>query len=471
MSKEKPLYIPPDKRNFGIKTDCAICSLVFDKCKETGKPLQQCPHGEKHSYKVIAYLNSKQRRTKNLKTRDLKQALIEAVLFQKEIKDGINDEQNYVAPVSKSKEQPGALSLIDALALHAGYINGESKYEHKKSRVRSPQHRAETAKVYKDFILCLKNKGYSVRQLSVTDIDDEHISAYHSELKASNRSPRTYDKKIGILKTAFNFFMKENYVRRNPFAGIPTQGKPKEVPIITKEEFKLLEEILQKPEAGIWKAGDEEKNLHRPSIMLPAIRLGAYTGRRLSEILHTKWDQVKTNAKGEMQFLDVIDEKVSRQQGRLESDPKRVKVPVIPELKKLLTELQNKKETEKDPENYILNGEGMTRESLRNFVSRSFSHHWKQLKINKPGVSFKTLRATYISHLADYMGIDNSIFITGHSGTQILKSNYLSQELLSQSAKEFKVFENAEAPREVELRKERKLKGQKSRNKGIQITK
>jgi len=89
---KKPLYIPPDKREFGLRVYCSAkgCdSLMLEKCKLSGKSLQLCKEG-KHQFKVIAYEQlSGKRKTKTLTgVEDLKIALVQAALFQHQVKEG-----------------------------------------------------------------------------------------------------------------------------------------------------------------------------------------------------------------------------------------------------------------------------------------------------------------------------------------------------------------------------------------------
>src|ERR1035437_7130089 len=241
--KLQPLYIPQDKRDFGCKVYCRKCdTLVFDICKETNLPLQECPYGEEHFFKAVIYeKNSGKRRTKNFITRLWRKALVESAIFKKETKEGNRVEQKFHPVYTKERDNTDSITLINAFALYIAHISGENKHAHRKSRVRSEQHRNEVENVFTDFILTLKKNRYPVKELAVSEIDDEHISLYHQALESRKRSPRTYDKKIGILKAAFNYFIKENYLRRNPFSGIAIQAKSKEVPIVTKDELEKIE--------------------------------------------------------------------------------------------------------------------------------------------------------------------------------------------------------------------------------------
>src|ERR1039457_2476229 len=102
MMDSKPLHNPKSKAITGLFIYCYHCKkLVYDFCKETGKPISQCKYGDKHVYKAIAHVagTDNQRRMKVLDTRDLDTAKIMAIEFQREVKSG-----SYQSPREKVKK-------------------------------------------------------------------------------------------------------------------------------------------------------------------------------------------------------------------------------------------------------------------------------------------------------------------------------------------------------------------------------
>ena len=74
---------------------------------------------------------------------------------------------------------------------------------------------------------------------------------------------------------------------------------------------------------------------------------------------------------------------------------------------------------------YYLVAPGKTenRETLKNQMSKGFSHYYDQLKTGR-NLTFKCLRKTYITHLALSLGL-NARVITRHSGDNVLIKHYL----------------------------------------------
>jgi len=455
MQKMKPLAKPPAEQNFSLHIYCCgECNTLVHSnsiCPITGKSYTECDPG-KMRYKVIAYERiSGKRRTKNLKTRNLKDALMEAAIFQKEVKEGTVYKEKFQVPILEKQEESPL--LIDLMGRHIAFLSGENVPEHQK-HIRQEKHINQVDHVYKDFISVLKNHRYPVVQLTANQITDTEVGFYHKELKSKGVSRRTYDLKMGMLKTLYNFLRKENPTEKNPFSGMRKQTRHKDVATITKEEFKLLEGKLQEKKWGEHELDPASEKVFYKEVLLMAIRLGLFSGRRLEELVMAKYGDCSADEKNNLLSLSVIDFKVSRRQNRLEDDPKRIKVPITKQLNELLTPGYEKYKGK--PNTFILDPEErLERKTLRSFISHSFTLNWRKLKINKK-ISFKTLRATHISYLADFLGLDRSRMITGHSGNDVLTRHYISQEVIAHSAKNFGVFEDDKSSREEELHQLRK---------------
>jgi hypothetical protein len=154
--------------------------------------------------------------------------------------------------------------------------------------------------------------------------------------------------------------------------------------------------------------------------------------------------------------INVTDFKVSRQQNRLADNPKKISVPITQELEAFL--LENGYEKFKGSEKYIIgNEEEMSRDTMRKFISKSFTHYWEQTDFSKSKhASFKTLRKTYLSSLAAAIGIGNAQVISQHSDTRVLSEHYVSDKVIGLTAKNFSVFPSEEDVRQKELHELRK---------------
>ena len=127
----KPLYIPQSKKFKGLVVYCTKCNRnISEECKKDNVPIQKCKYGEFHHYKVYSSVpNTKnERRTKKLTTREYEQAIIEAIQFHKETKEGPKNNIPTVNKVVTKKEVVETVKprlLIDALGKYVGFLNNE----------------------------------------------------------------------------------------------------------------------------------------------------------------------------------------------------------------------------------------------------------------------------------------------------------------------------------------------------------
>ena len=106
-------------------------------------------------------------------------------------------------------------------------------------------------------------------------------------------------------------------------------------------------------------------------------------------------------------------------------------------LKEVLVE--NGLEQNEGTDHYLIAPEKTkNRETLKNQMSKGFSHYFNQLETGR-NITFKCLRKTYITHLALSLGL-NARVITRHSGDDVLIKHYLDKKLIIRMAEEFEVF-------------------------------
>lgn len=71
-------------------------------------------------------------------------------------------------------------------------------------------------------------------------------------------------------------------------------------------------------------------------------------------------------------------------------------------------------------------------------LSRGFTHFFKLIS-DRDNITFKSLRKTYISHLAMALG-ERTALLTGHTNNEVLRNHYLSGAFVAGNLGEFKVF-------------------------------
>lgn len=442
-----PLYIPPNKRVKGLVVYCYLCktNITSGICKTTGKSIKQCSNGDKHVFKVYVSVpgTKNERRTKKLETRDINEAMKQAIDFEKEVKEniyqrgasiGINERK-----IEKSVKQKIPDNILNAMARYIGFLYNDSEIVPAfKKEIRSKKHVEDVERNFKYFVVSLRENGYDLNKLSLDEVNDQVIGKFDNyilnELMLSNSS---YNRAMTELASLYNYYINEGLITKNPFKSIPRKHVNPNIETITEDEYMSLLEIIQKPELGKSKLSNGViKNMYKPW-MKDAVEFGLLTGRRNEEIVQMKWNNIE-DEKGDMLDIRAIDFKVSRQKGLEGNNLKPIYVPITDELKDLLFRMGYEKY--KGSDKYILAPEEtMKRETVNKFMSHAFPHYYKQLLTGRD-LSFKCLRKTYISNLSGFLGIDNARLITKHSGTQVMEEHYVDKKVIVHTARNFKMF-------------------------------
>lgn len=435
---------------------CKHClTWARDKCHLNGKRIASCPHQDKLQYlSVVQVPKVNSRKVKVLNTRDVNEALELHMKHRREVKEGNVPEKVQEAVTekgheAKGKEQP---AIIDLMGEYQDFLAGENVPEHQRE-VKSEKHRAEVARVFKMFSACFQRNGGDVRKDSIDKVDDFAAGKFHTELEKSELSGRSYDKYMGHLKTFFNFLIKRRYADKNPFHFVRKEVKTEPV-AITKEQVEKLLAAFKDPEMG-------RQESHKGKIRqmqrdwLPDITLlGLYTGRRLSELFHLKWENVKEE-KGQPAWIEAIDLKATRMRHNPSARPKYNFVPITEQLHSLLVRLGLNQR--KGSEYLIAPDDPAKRETLILQTSKSFSHYSKKL-FGEEYPTFHALRKAYATELAKSVGPEMARLIMGWSNMKVMQNHYLDPKEIGKVAKDFSIFGGKEEEREKELAEMRENK-------------
>ncbi len=468
MKDIKPLYIPATKKWKGLTVYCYKCRTnVSETCKENDKPLNKCLFGDKHAFKVYIHVpgTENNRKTKTLGTRDVNEAIKEAMEFEKEVKNSNLDitEKNTkkVSGVVK-KENSKPQLLIHALARYVGFLNNEGVPAHR-VKVRSRDHIKDVERAFTNLVQCLTNSGHNIGTFNVNEINDNVAGEVFEYLRNRKFANRTYNKYLSHYTSFMSWYAKEYDGNiRNWFEGIQREKLNTNPESITFEEFeRLLAHIT--PENGIReydKGVKHLRNYYRPWLA-QGFRLALETGRRREEVINLKFSDIEEK-NGIPVLIKAEDKKVNRIQNRTKEESKKyIYIPVTNSLNELLNELGYKQN--KNMDKYILAPEveiSRNRE-MSDVLSRGFSHYYKQLNTGRE-LTFKCLRKTYITNLSLFMG-GNTKAITGHSDDAVIERHYLDKQIIAQAAKNFEVF-SKEPNRKMELDSIRKEQHKTEKN-------
>ncbi len=433
----KPLTISKRDQVRGLYTFCNKCKTLTKsgQCKSTGKSLKTCPNPESHVFKAIFSIpgsDGRKRKTRVFDTKDVKEAIKLTLDFEKELMN--QDYQKVPEPETPVKPT----KLIECMALYIGYLNNENVQEHQIKK-RSSAHIKEVERFLKYFCLAIKKNRLDHSTLLISRVDDSIVGMFHSYLLEDlGYSNKSYNKAMAQLRQFMNWLIdKHGYTLSNPFAEVARKREVTDKSVITKSEMEALLASLS-PENGCQELSTGEKKYHYFPWLKHAFRLALETGLRREEFMTLKFSQIQLDEQGNPSYITQENFKVNRIKGLDESSGKEVKViPITAGLLDLLYELGYVDYADSDL--FLIDPfSKVTRRTMINQVSKSFSHYWKKLGSEK-NLQLKHLRKTYISQLAKVYGNKASI-ITSHSTLDVMKKHYINQGVVSEMVKGFRVF-------------------------------
>lgn len=444
---ERPLHIPPNKKWKGLTVFCYRCNTtVSDICKQSKKSIKQCRNGDKHFFKVVIGIpGTNQRQTKKLETRDINEAIQQAIDFEREVKSG-KQQSSRIQEKNKRDRAESANRphlLIHALARYIGWLHNEGVPTHLQEE-RSAGHIKDVERAFRLLVECLRNNQYDLNRFTVEDINDDMIGkVYEYLLNKKEFGNRSFNKYLSYYTSFLNQHMKEyNVPMRNWFERVKRKKVYTNPEAITHKEFIDLLQIIT-PERGerTYESGVKRKRqLYRPWLK-DGFQLGLFTGRRREEIISLKFSDYVKKTDG-TEYIQVEDFKVNRIHNRNGEEKKYIYIPVTHELRELLLHLGLAEKEGSD--SYILAPEIVKHrvKSMSDALSKGFSHYYDQLQTGRK-LTFKCLRKTYITNLSLFMG-GNAKAITQHSGDAVIEQHYLDKQALVNAAQRFAVFQREE---------------------------
>lgn len=446
--KDNPLHIPPGKKWKGLNVFCYRCKTNVTECKEVRKPLPQCPFGAKHVFKVYVHVpgTDNGRKTKKLQTRDINEAIKQAIDFEKQVKSNFQKESKTKEPKKVNIETANPISqstpslVLHSMARYVGWLNNEGVPYHRRKE-RSQEHIRDVERSFLIAKECWQESGRDMDTTTVEDINDEMVGEiYEYLLNQKHYSNRSLNKHLGYYTSWLKWYTEEYKLPiRNWFESVRRKKINPNPEIISEKEYQnTLNEI--KPENGIkdYKHGKKPiRNLYR-SWLKDGIQLAMETGRRREEVINLRFSDILESESGE-KLIKVEDYKTNRIQGRqTEEEKKYIYIPVTKSLNNLLLELGY--EERKNSTNFILapDIEVKRNKIMCDVLSRGFTHFYDRVGTGKK-LSFKSLRKTYITNLSIFMG-GNAKAITGHSDDSVVERHYLNKQALANAAQNFEVF-------------------------------
>ncbi|CAG5086745.1 tyrosine-type recombinase/integrase [Parvicella tangerina] len=433
----KALKIPKTKGVPGLFTYCTKCKKRTGNgvCGLSKKPIDACPNKNSHVFKVsfkIPMTNSV--RTRNLETRNLREASKQAYEFREEL-----EANNYNIPEDNIQKGVQYDILVDTMSMYIDFLNNIGVPEHLQKN-RSKAHINEVVRIFKRFTRVLSYSGYNLELFKVFQINQDIIGKYHDYLlNVEKYSNKTYNKHISGMRQFINWLIeRKGYDIKNPFIEVIALPTSQRNETITKEEFEKLVSVITPENSRDMRV--KYYKYYYKEWLASAFKLALYTGLRREEFLSLRWSSIEYDEHRRPILIKVPNFKVIRLVDGKRTESSRIKwVPIIPELLNLLMnelEMDNYKDTDKY---LIANNESRDRDRLPLFMSRAFGHFWHLTGIKKE-LQLNDLRNTYITELFKKFG-DKAAVITDHADISTVKKHYTKSSLISEAAIEFRVFE------------------------------
>ncbi len=414
------------------------------RCLKCGKSIQRdhstyngCKHPiERTVYRAVIILpeSNGKRETVTLKARTYDEAIKELIDFRTDVLNGINKKT-----IEIKKQQPQL--LIECMAMYLDFLADVDIPDHQKKN-NSNGYINSVISLFEKFKKFIHEKGLNIETLKIGDIDDKLIGSYYTFLLGCTSSSYTFNHHVKAMRAVYAFLIsKKGYLIRNPFLEIKLKAEKGTNTTISTKDFKELFEKIT-PEDSIQKRGKEDKEMYK-DWLIDAIKLKAFTGRRNEEIFTMKWNMIYFENDKPI-YIESPNLKNNRLQNKILPDEQEYTyIPIIKELEDFLIE---KGLFEKQTfDEYIINAEGVSRKTMEEQASKSFTFFSKKLNRNY-NLNMGQLRSTYITAQEIY-ALRQGQKIQQHSDFKITNKHYINQKEIAKfitkdrSENQFRVFE------------------------------
>ena len=374
-------------------------------------------------------------RIKVLDAKNIDDALLECKKFREGLKETQFqreqvDAQALVVPIL----------LLDCIEDFMAFIRDEGVPYHKREN-RTPRVIKHYERSLLYLCLALEHNNIDTKILLFTQLNENSVGYFEEYLvEVKGCRPKTFNNHMAEVKKFSKYIrQKYNIPGVDPFAEMKKKKLKKNSKSVSWEEFqKVLE--LTTPENSIFtESGGKVRSYYKPWLKT-AFELGLYTGGRREEVVQMRWKDIKLTRSGDLSGIEVTHFKLTRAHKKsLAKDEVETKiVPMNEDLKELLLSLGYEKF--KGSDRYILApDERCTRNTMMDTITKTFNHYYRLIGTGLDK-KFKDLRKTYITALYILRG-DEVYKDTGHEGMNILKSNYIDDDVvLDAKREEFKKY-------------------------------
>lgn len=364
-------------------------------------------------------------RIKTLNAIDVDQALQEFFAY----KEFLNT-TNY-QPIQIKKEMKKPIFLTDCMQAFIDFKKGINVETYQKKHIDKKTLRGfERSLEY--FLFALQEKGLDARHLLFTDINPKIVGIVTDYLSEDRGlSAKSVNNAVAEIKSFMKFIISTYYPTfTNEFDKVEKLKVRIDTTSITMKEFLDVIKVTT-PENSmmdIWH-GKKFKNIWK-DYWIDAFFLGLYTGGRLEEITHMKWNDFVFNDENKISFIELSDFKImrARKDWKNNSEEKKKRVEMTPHFEMLLTDMGMSQKIGSDE--YILAPERSNRKQLGTDISKAFSHYIALLKLPEEK-TFKHLRKTYLTNTFIESANEQEFLAKGgHTNMDTPKKHYIDWKVV-----------------------------------------
>lgn len=412
-----------DKNKYGLRVWCSTCRKQHNE-----KTIKQCKHPEKQTYKAVIYKDGKQH-THTIDTRDLDDAVVEAINFKKELsredKVKVEDMKN-----------PQLITVADAAEMYLKYRHGIGVPEQYLDKLDiSDESKKAIVRDIKNFVKVLNRKGYNTEKMPFCEVGETEVSHWFKWVK-QHYGQGSWKSTLDRVKPWFGHMInKEKVMMADPMYGVTFKRKKNKIEALKKEEFEAVLNAVDTADPWHYEGAKsrQRKKLYYDWLK-DAFKLGLYAGTfRNEELSSLKWSDVQKLESGTI----VIASNNFKVENKIKDDYTPKVCVVYPQLQEFLESIGMNELIGTD--HYIISPiRSMNYETLAEKMSKAWSHYWKKAFPTRDVVPFKYLRKTYLSYESKELGADQ-FKVSSHSDNEVLRNHYLDP-VIAANAKKIVIF-------------------------------
>jgi integrase len=347
-------------------------------------------------------------------TRDVEEAFTLHRAYVVELK--ANDYNVKFEVPETADHTPGIVFIKDATQRYFSWMRDVGLPRHKKKDLSENYIREQQSYVTR-FLKIIKEHEGKIGDLPAISISDKHVGYLDKALGEEDKtSNATYNAYMKAARYFVNYLIEEEGLdMKNPFQDVSLLTVHQNPESITEEELQHFLTLIT-PENGISSKGIKKVSAvqyYKPWLK-KAILLGLLTGERLDGLVKLRWSY------REGSLFKIPNGKVNQLR---KEQTNYSYTPVTEDLEELLTQFEMT-----DPDGYIIEPTVANRYTLKKFISKAFTHYWRQTG-SKKEVSFKHLRKTYVTMLTKAIG-QRALFVKHNEDKTAVKHYLDKKELL-----------------------------------------